>query len=66
MAAPSRPVRAPEPAEACAAFHLDSRKVAALQKAMLGLPSVAALAETFKVLGDATRGRSSASATSRS
>jgi ArsR family transcriptional regulator len=33
------------------------RKVAALRKAMLGITSVAALAETFKVLGDATRVR---------
>ncbi len=55
--ATSRPVRAPELAEACAAFHLDSRKVSALRKAMLGIPSVAALAETFKVLGDVTRVR---------
>jgi ArsR family transcriptional regulator len=55
--AASRPLRAPGPAEACAAFHLDSRKVSALRKAMLGIPSVAALAETFKVLGDMTRVR---------
>ena len=56
--AASRAVRAPElAAEACAAFHLDPRKVIALRKAMLGIPSVAALAETFKVLGDVTRVR---------
>ena len=56
--AASRAVRAPElAAEACAAFHLDPRKVTALRKAMLGIPSVAALAETFKVLGDVTRVR---------
>ena len=56
--AASRAVRAPElAAEACAAFHLDSRKVTALRKAMLGIQSVAALAETFKVLGDVTRVR---------
>jgi len=55
--AASRPLSAPEPADACAVFHLDSRKVSALRKAMLGIPSVAALAETFKVLGDVTRVR---------
>jgi ArsR family transcriptional regulator len=55
--AASRTVRAPELAEACAAFHLDARKVSALRKAMLGIPSVAALAETFKILGDVTRVR---------
>ena len=55
--AANRAVRTPELAEACAAFHLDSRKVSALRKAMLGIQSVAALAETFKVLGDVTRVR---------
>jgi ArsR family transcriptional regulator, lead/cadmium/zinc/bismuth-responsive transcriptional repressor len=55
--AASRPLDAPESAEACAVFHLDSRKVSALRKAMLGIPSVAALAETFRVLGDVTRVR---------
>ena len=55
--ATDRAVRTPELAEACAAFHLDSRKVTALRKAMLGIQSVAALAETFKVLGDVTRVR---------
>ena len=53
----SRPLGAAEPAEACAVFHLDVRKVSALRKAMLGISSVAALAETFKVLGDVTRVR---------
>ena len=53
----SRPAGAPEPAEQCAVFHLDSGKVAALRTAMLGMTSVAALAETFKVLGDVTRVR---------
>ena len=53
----SQPARAPDLAEPCAAFHLELRKVIALRKAMLGLPSVAALAETFKVLGDVTRVR---------
>jgi len=53
----SRSAQVPDPEEPCAAFHLDSRKVSALRKAMLGLPSVAALAETFKVLGDVTRVR---------
>ena len=55
--AASRPLDGPDPAEACAVFHLDPRKVSALRKAMLGIPSVAALAETFKVLGDVTRVR---------
>jgi DNA-binding transcriptional ArsR family regulator len=53
----NRPLGAAEPEEACAVFHLDLRKVSALRKAMLGIPSVAALAETFKVLGDVTRVR---------
>ncbi len=55
--AANRPLGAAEPEEACAVFHLDLRKVSALRKAMLGIPSVAALAETFKVLGDVTRVR---------
>ena len=53
----NRPLGAAEPEEACAVFHLDLRKVSALRKAMLGISSVAALAETFKVLGDVTRVR---------
>jgi len=53
----NRPLGAGEPEEACAVFHLDLRKVSALRKVMLDIPSVAALAETFKVLGDVTRVR---------
>ena len=53
----SRPAGTPEPAEQCAVFHLDSGKVSALRTAMLGMRSVADLAETFKVLGDVTRVR---------
>ena len=53
----NRPLGAAEPEEACAVFHLDLRKVSALRKAMLGIPSVVALAETVKVLGDVTRVR---------
>jgi ArsR family transcriptional regulator len=55
--AANQPLLAPEPPEVCAAFHLDSRAVSALRAAMLGIPSVVALAETFKVLGDVTRVR---------
>src|SRR5262245_53293904 len=38
-------------------FHLEARKVASLRTSLLGLRSVEALAETFKLLGDATRVR---------
>ena len=41
----------------CDVFHLDPAKVAALRRRMLNPLSVAALAETFKVLGDTTRVR---------
>lgn len=43
--------------EACEVFHLDPRKVQALGLSLLSESSVAALTETFKVLGDATRVR---------
>ncbi len=49
--------RAAPPVEACAVFHLDPVKVAALRARVLGDASVTALAETFKVLGDTTRVR---------
>ena len=44
-------------AEACEVFHLDPAKVAALKGKLLADDSVASLAETFRVLGDATRVR---------
>ena len=43
--------------ETCDVFHLDRAKVATLKGALLGNDSVAALAETFKMLGDMTRVR---------
>jgi DNA-binding transcriptional ArsR family regulator len=51
---PRGPVR---PVEACDVFHLDPAKVARLRAALIAEPSVAALAETFRVLGDPTRVR---------
>ena len=43
--------------DACDVFHLDPAKVAGLRTTLLGERAVTALAETFKVLGDATRVR---------
>ena len=43
--------------ESCEAFHLDAGKVAALARTLLADRTAAALAETFKVLGDVTRVR---------
>ena len=43
--------------ETCDVFHLAPAKVAALKTRLLTEGSVGALAETFKVLGDATRVR---------
>ena len=43
--------------DTCDNFRLDPAKVAALKKALLTEDSVAALAETFKVLSDPTRVR---------
>ena len=37
--------------------HVDAAKVAKLRRALIGPPAVAALSETFKVLGDVTRVR---------
>jgi len=54
-AAPSDLSRGRE--DACDVFHLDPAKVLALKKTLLEAGSVAALAETFKVLGDTTRVR---------
>ena len=42
---------------ACDVFHLHPGKVAALKRALMAEDSVGALAETFKLLGDATRVR---------
>ena len=43
--------------DACDVFHLHPGKVAALKRGLMADGSVAALAETFKLLGDATRVR---------
>ncbi len=43
--------------DTCDVFHLDPRKVAAVRTQLLDDSAVAALAETFKVLGDNTRVR---------
>jgi DNA-binding transcriptional ArsR family regulator len=43
--------------EACEVFHLDPVRVAALKTRLLAHGSVVALAETFRLLGDATRVR---------
>ena len=56
-AAEADPAVLPDTADACDVFHLDPRKVAILKTALLGLRSVDALAETFKLLGDSTRVR---------
>ncbi|HEX3702552.1 MAG TPA: metalloregulator ArsR/SmtB family transcription factor [Vicinamibacterales bacterium] len=45
------------PADRCNVFHLDPARVAALRKRLLSDGSAAALAETFKLLGDPTRVR---------
>jgi DNA-binding transcriptional ArsR family regulator len=57
---PARPADAVLPAaplEACDVFHIDPARVAHLRGALIAEPSVAALAETFRVLGDPTRVR---------
>jgi DNA-binding transcriptional ArsR family regulator len=43
--------------EGCDVFHLDPVKVSALKATLLGNTEVGTLADTFKVLGDATRVR---------
>ena len=43
--------------DACDVFHLDPAKVQPLKRALLDGDSTAALAETFKLLGDTTRVR---------
>ena len=52
-ASPATPVNL----DSCDVFHLDPAKVAGLRTTLLGERAVTALAETFKVLGDATRVR---------
>ena len=47
----------PVPLEACDVFHIDPARVAHLRGALVAESSVAALAETFRVLGDPTRVR---------
>lgn len=47
----------PSDADACDVFHLDAAKVRKVRAALMGGPIVAALAETFKLLGDHTRVR---------
>ncbi len=47
----------PNGADRCDVFHLDPPKVAALRRRLLSDASAGALAETFKLLGDATRVR---------
>jgi ArsR family transcriptional regulator, lead/cadmium/zinc/bismuth-responsive transcriptional repressor len=42
-------------ADACDVFHASSAAVAALRKALVPLPLVGTLAETFRALGDPTR-----------
>src|SRR5438132_7871614 len=56
---PENPANPANPAtlDACDVFHLDPVKVAGLKTTLLGERAVTALAETFKVLGDATRVR---------
>ena len=63
MGANTLPAAAPFPAapmeeaDACDLFHLDPVRVAALKTTLLPQESVAALAETYKMLGDVTRVR---------
>jgi ArsR family transcriptional regulator len=59
MTAQLSPDLHPRPAEteACDDFHAHPEKVSRLRHALLGGEQVAALAETFKLLGDATRVR---------
>jgi ArsR family transcriptional regulator len=47
----------PSPSDRCDVFHLDPARAATLKRRLLSPESVTALAETFKVLGDATRVR---------
>jgi ArsR family transcriptional regulator, lead/cadmium/zinc/bismuth-responsive transcriptional repressor len=47
----------PDGAEACDLFVADAEKVALVRAALMDTPEVAALADTFRVLGDPTRVR---------
>ena len=47
----------PTQTDHCDVFHLDPAKAAVLKRRLMAAGSVSALAETFKVLGDATRVR---------
>jgi DNA-binding transcriptional ArsR family regulator len=51
------PASGSAPLEACDVFHIDPARVAHLRGALIAEPSVLALAETFRVLGDPTRVR---------
>lgn len=48
---------APADADSCDVFHMDPARVAHLRASLVGAEAVAALAETFRVLGDPTRVR---------
>lgn len=47
----------PHPDDTCAVSHVDQSRVQSLRASMMTVPTVEALAETFKVLGDPTRVR---------
>ena len=51
---PTIPLNSPE---SCDVFHLDPASMAALRRTLIAGASVESLAETFRVLGDATRVR---------
>jgi DNA-binding transcriptional ArsR family regulator len=55
--ASARALASPAVGEACDVYHLDPARVARLRAALIAEPSVTALAETFRVLGDPTRVR---------
>jgi ArsR family transcriptional regulator len=43
--------------DTCDGFHVEAAKIAELRESLIAEPAVTALADTFKVLGDATRVR---------
>ncbi len=53
----SRPAASEADSAGCEVFHADPVKVARLRGALMSLPTVWGLAETFKLLGDPTRVR---------
>jgi len=58
VVAPSTAAEPPASAlESCDVFHIDPARVAHLRGVLIAEPSVEALAETFRVLGDPTRVR---------